>query len=257
MKYFDVHTHTNMTTLASQAEEIAIECEKLNISYIDIGSDVHSSSLAVQHAQKFSNVYACVGIHPGEINKIDISITINEITTLLETNKRIVAIGETGLDYHYEGYDANKQKGMFIEHIKLAQKFKLPLMVHIRDAHEDAIEILKKHATGLKVIIHCFSGDSDLVKKYINLHYFISINGIITFNSAAHLREAIKKIPLKRLLSETDAPWLSPEPFRGKINTPLNVPYVVKAMAKILNLSEEELASHLYKNATKLFLKSN
>jgi TatD DNase family protein len=206
MKYFDVHTHTNYSPLDSQAAEIANECKKLNISYIDIGTDVNSSLLAIKHAQEFDNVFACVGIHPNDVHKIEIDIAMNEIETLLQENENIVAIGETGLDYHYEGYNEAQQKQVFIEHINLAHKYKLPLMVHVRDAHEDTIKILQEHANGLKVIIHCFSGNIELVNQYIKLGYYISINGIVTFNSAKHLKESIKVVPLDHLLSETDAP---------------------------------------------------
>jgi TatD DNase family protein len=206
MKYFDVHTHTNYSPLDGQATEIANECKKLNISYIDIGTDVNSSALAVKHANESENVYACVGIHPNDIDKIDINVAMNEIEILLRENKDIVAVGETGLDYHYENYDKNEQKLIFIEHIKLAHKYKLPLMVHIRDAHEDALSILEEYAEDLKVIIHCFTGNVELVEKYVKLNFYISINGVITFNSAKDLKESIKKIPLDHLLSETDAP---------------------------------------------------
>jgi TatD DNase family protein len=206
MKYFDVHTHTNYSPLDSQATEIASECEKQGIFYIDIGTDVNSSMVAVKHASESPNVYACVGIHPNDVEKVDVAIAMNEIETLLQESKNIVAVGETGLDYHYEGYNINVQKRVFIEHIRLAHKYKMPLMVHIRDAHEDALLILKEHAKGLKVIIHCFTGDAELVEKYVKLGYYISINGVITFNSAKNLKQAIKRVPLNRLLSETDAP---------------------------------------------------
>jgi TatD DNase family protein len=206
MKYFDVHTHTNYNPLDSQANEIAVECKTAGVTFVDVGTNVNTSLLAIKHAQENDNVYACVGIHPGDINKVDINIAMGEIRTLLEENKRIVAIGETGLDYHYEGYNAEEQRRVFIEHIRLAIKYHLPLMVHIRDAHEDAISILKQYAINIKVIIHCFTGNVDLVRQYVDLGYYISINGVITFNSASNLKEAIKDVPLDHLLSETDAP---------------------------------------------------
>jgi TatD DNase family protein len=208
MKYFDVHTHTNSDQLEGQAREIIIECQQQNINFVDIGTNVDTSLLAVKHANESKNVYACVGIHPNDITKIDVQSAMDEIELLLneDTNKRIVAIGETGLDHHYYGYDAKVQEEVFISHIKLAHKYSLPLMVHIRDAHEEALRILKEHAFGLRVIIHCFTGNSELVTKYVAAGYYISINGVITFKSADDLKKAIPIIPPNRLLSETDAP---------------------------------------------------
>jgi TatD DNase family protein len=208
MKYFDVHTHTNYNPLDSQAKEIALECLEKNIFYVDIGTNVDTSAIAVKHAQDFSNVYASVGIHPSDIKKVDIETAMGEIDNLLVEyrTKKIVAVGETGLDYHYEGFDKDAQASVFIKHINLAKKYNLPLMVHIRDAHEDAIKILKEHAAGLKVIIHCFTGNVDLVKRYIELGYFISINGVITFKNTNELKNAIREIPITQILSETDAP---------------------------------------------------
>jgi TatD DNase family protein len=118
MKYFDVHTHTNYSPLDSQASEIAEECKKLNISYIDIGTDVNTSVLAVKHSHESENVFACIGIHPTDVDKVDINIAMNEIETLLGENQDVVAIGETGLDYHYGTHNINEQKQIFIEHIK-------------------------------------------------------------------------------------------------------------------------------------------
>jgi TatD DNase family protein len=118
MKYFDVHTHTNYASLDSQAAEIARECKKLNISYIDVGTDINTSMLAIRHARESQNVYACVGIHPNDVSRIDVNIAISEMEILLEENTAIVAIGETGLDYHYPGYNADEQKRVFLEHIK-------------------------------------------------------------------------------------------------------------------------------------------
>jgi TatD DNase family protein len=206
MKYFDVHTHTNYTPLDGQSKEIADECKNLNISYIDIGTDVNTSALAVKHSLESTNVYACIGIHPNDTDKIDIDIALAEINSLLNEHKTIVGVGETGLDYHYLDHNKEQQKQVFIQHIALAHKYQLPLMVHVRDAHDDVLEILQAHAKGLKIIIHCFTGNVELVKKYVDLGCYISINGVITFKSTKDLRDAIKEIPLNLLLSETDAP---------------------------------------------------
>jgi TatD DNase family protein len=197
-----------MEPLLPLADDIAKKCSDLNISYVDIGIDIATSKISIQHAKQHKNVYACVGIHPSDVVSLDMSSVFNELKQLLEHAKenKIVAIGETGLDYHTLGYDKNKQQLFFIEHIKLAKQYNLPLMVHVRDAHEDTINILKQHAQNVKTIIHCYSGDMTQTKKYINLNVWFSIPGVITFKNAIELREVVKIIPIDKLLSETDAP---------------------------------------------------
>ncbi|GHU31068.1 hypothetical protein FACS1894166_01850 [Bacilli bacterium] len=171
MKYFDVHTHANIDPLLSVADNIAKRCSDLNISFVDVGVDIPTSKISIQHAKAHNNIYACVGVHPSDVALLNIQSAVDELKILLDDAKsnKIVAIGETGLDYHTFGYDKDKQQAFFMEHIKLAQQYHLPLMVHVRDAHEDTIKILKQHAHGLKVIIHCYSGNLSQTNEYINL----------------------------------------------------------------------------------------
>jgi TatD DNase family protein len=253
-KYYDIHTHINYDPLVKQADSIAASCLKKDIIFNNIGTNLISSQLAIEQANKYENVYACVGIHPNDVNNLDSSSSFAKLETLIKSNKKIVGIGETGLDYHYQTFDKNKQRVFFIKHIKLARKYNLPLMVHIRDAHVDAYNILKEHASNMKVIIHCFSGNDILAKKYTDLGFYISIPGVITFKNANELRQAIKTIPLNLLLSETDAPWLTPVPHRGETNTPEYVIYIVKEIAKVLSQDENFIKNTLFNNAIKLFL---
>jgi TatD DNase family protein len=205
-KYYDVHTHINYDPLISQADSIAKSCLEKGIVFNNIGTNLVTSQLAIEQANKYENVYACIGIHPNDVNDLDFDSTFSKLEMMIRNNKKIVSIGETGLDYHYQPFDKSKQTVFFIGHIKLARKYNLPLMVHIRDAHDDAYHILKEYATNMKVIIHCFSGDSVLAKKYTDLGFYLSIPGVITFKNANELRQAIKVTPLNLLLSETDAP---------------------------------------------------
>jgi TatD DNase family protein len=144
MKYFDVHTHTNFHPLSSQAKEIADEALTKEIYFVDIGTNVDTSAIAIKHASESINVYATVGIHPNDLTNTDVGIAFEQIESLLIENKKIVAIGETGLDYHYENFDKNLQSSVFMRHIELAKKYQLPLMVHVRDAHADVLQILKE-----------------------------------------------------------------------------------------------------------------
>jgi TatD DNase family protein len=205
-KYYDVHTHINYEPLVQQADQIAKACLDKEILFNNIGTNLITSKIAIEQANKYENVYACIGIHPNDVNDLDVDKTSTQLENMIKNNKKIIAIGETGLDYHYANFDKSKQIDFFMEHIKLARKYNLPLMVHVRDAHEDAYKILHEYAKDMKVIIHCFSGDQALAKKYTSLGFYLSIPGIITFKNAELLRQAIKSIPLNLLLTETDAP---------------------------------------------------
>jgi TatD DNase family protein len=168
-KYFDIHTHTNMQPLESDFSQIADKCKQLKISYVDVGSNLDNSLVAIEHANKKNNVYACIGIHPEDTKNIDITLAIKNLEDMLIKNskKRVVAIGETGLDYHYQNYDKKVQTDSFLAHINLAKKYHLSLMVHVRDAYDDCLKILKEYAKDLKVIIHCFTPTIKIAKEYI------------------------------------------------------------------------------------------
>jgi TatD DNase family protein len=206
MKYYDVHTHINYEPLVHKAKEIVTSCQTKGIILNNIGTNLINSQLAINQANEYENVYACIGIHPSDVMGLELNSTIAALEKMLKSSHKIVGIGETGLDYHYEPYDKMKQISFFIEQIVLARKYKLSLMVHVRDAHDDAYRILKEHAQGMNVIIHCFNGNATLAKKYADLGFYISIPGVVTFKNAKDLRNAITVIPLDHLLSETDAP---------------------------------------------------
>lgn len=256
MNFYDCHTHLNYEPLDKNADYIANFCKKNNIILNNIGTNLQTSQASIDLAKKHKNVFACVGIHPNDIDIDGIEKIKNKMEGWLEQKQanKIIAIGETGLDYHYQGYDKQKQFDYLLIHLEFSIKYKLPLMIHVRDAHDDMIAFLKKYKTSnLKVIIHCFTENEGIVKQYIDLDCYISIPGVITFKNAVALKKAIHLIPLNRLLCETDAPWLTPEPYRGKNNTPEYIPYVVDGIAKELQKSKDEIAKTLFDNAVKLF----
>jgi TatD DNase family protein len=205
-KYYDVHTHINYEPLVQQADQIAKTCLEQGIMFNNIGTNITSSLIAIEQANKYDNVYAFVGIHPNDTNDLDVDVISVQLENMIKNNKKIIGVGETGLDYHYANFDRSKQIAFFIAHIKLARKYDLPLMVHVRDAHDDVYKILYEYAKGMRVVIHCFSGDEAIAKAYTNLGFYLSIPGIITFKNANALRQAIKVVPTSLLLAETDAP---------------------------------------------------
>jgi TatD DNase family protein len=255
MKYYDTHTHLNHEPLSKNADQIANVCDHKNILLNNIGTNLQTSLQAIELAQKHKNVYATIGIHPCDISNYSLDEITDKFKGLLKIkNNKIVAIGETGLDYHYAGYDKQKQFLFLETHLKIAIEFNLPLIIHVRDAHEDMINFLQNHKTSqLDVVIHCYTSDEIIVKRYIEMGCYISIPGVITFKNAKLIENAIKFIPLDHLLCETDAPWLTPEPHRGKTNSPEFLPFIVKAIATKLNEKEELISDILFENACKLF----
>ncbi|MDE5617744.1 MAG: TatD family hydrolase [Ureaplasma sp.] len=258
MKYFDCHTHTNYEPLLNELEDIFKTNIENNLGINIVGCSFESSVLAVEHARQNKLSYATIGIHP-ENAKYHLNIK-NEISRLEElylSNKdKIISIGECGLDYYYESTDEIKllQKELFIAQIELALKLDLPVMMHIRDAHLDAIEIIKKYKdTNLKFIVHCFSANSDELNKYLELNCYYSVGGAATFKPNESLRQTIKQIPLNRLLTETDAPWLSPVPYRGKTNYPSNVIVINEFLSNLFEISIDELNANLMKNVYSVF----
>lgn len=255
MKYFDTHTHTNYEPLAEQFDEILKVLEEKEMGINIVGCDIEGSYLAIQQAKQSNLLYCSIAIHPESAHKIlDLKQTIDELEQMYLANQnKVVCIGECGLDYSYEFITDEiklKQKEVFLAHIHLAHKYNLPVMMHIRDAHDDASSIIKEHLhLNLTWIVHCFSSNVEDAKRYVDMGCYISIPGIITFKNAQYLRDALKVIPKHLLLTETDAPWLTPVPFRGKLNYPYYVIYTNEFIAKELNSNIDEFNQQLMENA--------
>ena len=206
-----------------------------------------SNKKVLELVEKYENVYGTLGIHPEEIDE-NFDITFIEKNL---NNKKIVAIGEIGLDYHYKDDNKEKQKEVFKLQLDLAQKYHLPIIVHSRDAILDTYNILKEY--NLKGTIHCFSSSEEMAKKFINLGYKIGIGGVVTFKNGKKLKDVVKNIDINNILIETDSPYLAPEPYRGKTNEPKNVFYVLKEVADIKNISYDEVLNITNKAAYDLF----
>lgn len=251
MKYYDTHCHLSCDPLLKNANVIIDVCHQKEVIVNNIGTDIITSKICVEQSKKYKNCYAVVGVHPSEINDPDEDI---KIIKDLAINNKVVAIGETGLDFHYKPYDLEKQEKSFINHIKLAQELNLPLVVHTRDAGDKTFEILKKHIkSNDKVLIHCFSGTRKELENYLSLGCYISISGIITFAKSNELRENIKIIPLDKLIAETDSPYLAPVPYRGTDCMPYYVIQNINAIANSLGIDFEVIRKKLFNNSIKLF----
>ncbi|MBO5179386.1 MAG: TatD family hydrolase [Clostridia bacterium] len=250
MELFDSHAHLCDEAFDEDREEVIPKCFSSNVKFItEIGYSEETSRKAVELANKYETIFAVVGAHPDECNKdIDLSY-IKE----LAQNKKVVAIGEIGLDYHYDNLNKENQKKYFIEQIKIANELNLPISIHSRDADMDMLEILKQNKINAGFIMHCFSSSVEVAKEIIKLDGYISISGTVTFKNAKNVVEVVKIVPENRLLIETDCPYLAPQAYRGKRNDPS---YVIKTAKKVAELREktlEEIAEITLENAKRIY----
>lgn len=251
MELFDSHTHLMDKKFEGEVDNIIENAKNNNVNYmVNIGYDFETSKKAVEVAEKYDDIYATVGIHPEHCNEdtIDTSFIIE-----MAKSKKVVAIGEIGLDYHYDNTNKENQKKHFIELIKIANQLKLPVAIHSRDADMDMLEILKNNKIEKGFIMHCFSSSVEVAKEVLKLGGYISFAGTLTFKNAKSLTEVAKIVPLDKILIETDAPYLSPEPNRGKRNEPANVKYTAQKLADIKEISIEKMSEIVLENTKRIY----
>ncbi|HZK40381.1 MAG TPA: TatD family hydrolase [Atribacterota bacterium] len=249
---FFVETHTHLDLIKRNAEEVVREAaEKKVTKMVTVGIDLESSKIALEFASRFEEVYAAVGYHPNEAKLIS-EQGWKELEGLTH-NSKVVAIGETGLDYYRRRSTIRQQMEAFKKHLNLARKLDLPLIIHDREAHRDTLKILAEEAKDLKILLHCFSGDLDMAKVCIERGYYLGIGGVVTFKNAKTLQMITKEIPLEKILLETDSPFLAPHPFRGKPNEPKYIPLIAEKIAEIKGISLEEVAKRTSANSKEIF----
>jgi TatD DNase family protein len=249
----DTHAHLEMREFNDDRDEVIKRAREAGVEYIvTIGTTVESSRDAVMLAEKYDFIYAAIGIHPHEVK--DILHPAYDIIRHFAQHKKVVAYGEIGLDYHYEHSPRADQKRKFRDMLREARTLELPVIVHDRDAHEDTLQILSEEwSPELGGVLHCFSGDIAMAKRVIEMGFSLSIAGPVTFPKAEALRDVVRQIPIEHLLIETDAPYLAPQPMRGKRNEPAFVRHTAEAVAKIKGLSFEDVARITSFNAMQLF----
>ena len=251
MEFFDSHAHYNDEKFEENRDELINNIYNDEITRIVCaGYNVNMSEFALELAQKFHFMYATCGISPNDIEDF-VENNLEKIEEIAK-NEKIVAIGEIGLDYYWNKENKEKQKELFIKQIELANRLNKPIVIHTRDATIDTIEILKKYPVNKKGVFHCCPLNQELIKEGLKLGYYISFSGNITFKNAK-AEECISLVPLDKLLIETDSPYLSPEPFRGRRNDSRNVKLVAQKIADIKGLEIEEIAKITYNNANTIF----
>lgn len=251
VKLFDTHAH--YTDERINKNDLISEIFSGDVGYITcVASNVKDSRACISKAHEFENMYATVGIHPHECeNNADIYTDMSEIERLSKY-KKVVAIGEIGLDYHYDKEWEARQKEYFDAQLSLAEKLDLPVVIHDREAHGDVFDIIKLHKNS-RGIIHSCSESAEMVRQYVSLGWYISFSGVITFKNASKLLEAVAATPLDRILVETDCPYLAPVPMRGRDNNSSYLHYTAEKAAQILGVSYEEFANTEIENAFRVF----
>ncbi len=247
----DTHAHINFNEYSNNFDKFINNLKSKNIEKVIIpGVEPSLFSQIINLCDKYDMLYGAIGIHPSEY--LTYNSESQEKIYEYTKHKKIVAIGEIGLDYHY-GFEYKKeQKIIFEKQLEIASEIQIPVIIHDRDAHEDAFNIIKKY--NLKnVVFHCFSGDTDFALKCVENGYYIAIGGVVTFKNAIMLKEAVKNIPIENMLLETDSPYLAPVPFRGKINSPEYLVYIAREIALIKNINSEEVEKQTTINAKRIF----
>ncbi|MFV0555891.1 MAG: TatD family hydrolase [Lactovum sp.] len=253
LKIFDSHTHLNSKEFIGREDEIIQQALLKAVNKINVvGTDKKTNDLAIQYAEKYPQCYATIGWHPDEATLFD-----GESEEYLKKNlnhPRVLALGEIGLDYHWMKAPKWLQADVFCKQIRYSKEINKPFMVHTREALEDTYQILKEETIGpAGAIMHSFSASYEEAKKFLELGVMLSISGVVTFKKSLELQELVKKVPLDCLLVETDAPYLSPVPFRGKENQPAYVYHTLEKISELREIPLEKLAEIIYQNSLRIF----
>lgn len=252
--YIDTHCHLYCESYMGDTRKVIEKAKEHNVKkFFCVAENVETSKLVTKIANENEEVYAIIGIHP-EYADMFSDEQIEQLRQIAK-EKKVVGIGEIGLDYHYTKENKQKQIEMFEKQIELANELNLPIIIHTRDAIGDTLEVLKKNKDKLKNggIIHCFHESKEVMDIVIKLGFYVAYGGTITFKNANSLREVVEKTPLDRILTETDCPFLAPEPFRGTVNEPKNIDVILQKMAEIKGVSTGELEQIIEKNTKQLF----
>ena len=244
----DTHCHLDLKNYPD-LEDVILKMEGNYM--IASGYDIDSSKHVFQLIKKYDNIYGTVGIHPTDTKKYQLE-DLKHIEEML-TNSKIIGVGEIGLDYYWDKDNKEKQKEFFIEQIKLAQKYNMPIVIHSRDSLEDTYKILKEYLNDTKAVLHCYSGSYEMAKKFAKLGVKFGIGGVLTFKNSQKLKEVVENMDLSNFILETDSPYLTPEPHRGKRNEPYNIIYVANKIAELKGITVEEVINITTKNACDIF----
>ena len=250
---FDSHSHYNDAAFSDDLEKVLEKIQVRGVqTVVNVGADIDSSALAVRQAARYPFMYCSVGIHPEDADQALDGGIMDRLSSLAEGD-RVVAIGEAGLDYHYDDRKPDEvQKEAFIRQIELANRTKKPLIIHSRDAMRDTIDILRKHPVH-RAVVHCYSGSRESCRQLVRMGLYIGFTGVITFKNARRAIESLLTVPKDRILIETDCPYMAPVPFRGKRCDSSMIRYTARKMGEVLGMSSEETVEMTYLNACSFY----
>lgn len=255
-KIFESHAHYDDEAFDEDREELLGKMQQQGIEYIiNIGANIDSSKKTVELTEKYPFLYGAVGVHPSDTAELD-EQKIGWLKLQCERPK-IVAVGEIGLDYYWDEPERPVQRKWFCRQLDLAREVKLPVVIHSRDAAKDTLTIMKEmHAEEIGGVVHCFSYSKEMAEEYLKLGFYIGVGGVVTFDNAKKLKEAVEFLPMDKILLETDSPYLTPVPNRGKRNSSLNLPYIARQIAELKGISYEQVVEITNRNARKLFFRN-
>ena len=258
MEFFDTHSHYNDEKFDEDREQIIKDTYESGVTkFVCAGYNIESSKKAIELSKKYEFIYSICGISPNDVPQSEQELwkNIAEISKIVKENEtnKLVAIGEIGLDYYWSTENKELQKEAFIKQIDLANELNLPIVIHSRDASSDTIDILKAHSVEKKGIFHCCQFNQEMIRQALELGYYISFAGPVTFKNSKNAPDVVNMVPLDRILIETDSPYLAPEPNRGKRNDSRNVKYVAQKIADLKDIPIEDIAKITYENAMRIF----
>lgn len=252
---FETHAHYDDKKFDEDRDSLLLSMKEHGIERIvNIGCDRASCEATIQLINQYDFVYGAIGVHPSDIDTMDEEIYLWMRHQL--QHPKVVAVGEIGLDYYWDKEEnvQKRQREWFSRQLELAEEANLPFVIHSRDAAADTFEIIKEHhSKKSRGIIHCFSYSKEMAKEYVKMGYYIGVGGVVTFKNAKKLKEVVEEIPIERIVLETDCPYMAPEPYRGKRNSSLYLPYVAEKIAQIKGIKTDEVEDVTYRNAQNLF----
>lgn len=253
MMIFDTHAHYDDEQFDEDRDELLASMQACGVEAVtNIGASLATSQNTIELTKKYPFVYGAIGVHPNEVEDLN----EDGIAWLKENSAlpKIVAVGEIGLDYYWDEPGREVQKKWFLRQLELAREVKLPVVIHSRDAAKDTLDIMKSfHAENLGGVIHCFSYTKEMAREYLNMGFYLGIGGVVTFKNAKKLKEVVEYMPMEQMVLETDCPYLSPVPNRGKRNSSLNLPYVVEEVARLKGISADEVIEITNRNAKTMY----
>lgn len=251
-KIFETHAHYDAEQFNEDREAVLEAMEQAGVdTIVNIGADLAGCKASVELAAKYDYIYATVGVHPDKVASLN-EETFKWLSDLADSDK-VVAIGEIGLDYYWDEVSRDIQKEWFLKQLELATCKRLPIVIHSREATQDTLDIIKEYGRDLSGVIHCFSGSPEVAMEYVKMRYFIGVGGVVTFKNGRLLKEVVETIPLTSIVLETDCPYLTPEPNRGKRNDSRNLEYIAKEIARLKGVTYEEVLEVTHRNGKELY----